>query len=245
MALALLVAGTFFMENLDSTVITPALPAMAASFAAPPVALNVGVSAYMLTLGVFIPVSGWVAERFGARGVFTTAIAVFTISSLLCGLAPSLPVFVLTRILQGIGGALMVPVGRLVVLRATPKDRLIGAIATLTWPALAAPVLGPPLGGLIVDRANWRWIFYLNLPLGLIALAIALAGRAEVGPQAHRPVRLAGFPPDRERPLLSDGAGRDPGRAGRRLAARGRRRGARGRAFWDLACAACGPRPIR
>jgi MFS family permease len=173
MALALLVAGTFFMENLDSTVITPALPAMAASFAAPPVALNVGVSAYMLTLGVFIPVSGWVAERFGARGVFTTAIAVFTISSLLCGLAPSLPVFVLTRILQGIGGALMVPVGRLVVLRATPKDRLTGAIATLTWPALAALVLGPPLGGLIVDRANWRWIFYLNLPLGLIALAIA------------------------------------------------------------------------
>jgi EmrB/QacA subfamily drug resistance transporter len=173
MALALLVAGTFFMENLDATVITPALPSMARSFSVAPIALNTGVSAYMLTLGVFIPVSGWVAERFGARRVFGSAIAVFTVASLLCGLATSLPVFIATRILQGVGGAMMVPVGRLVVLRATPKDRLIAAIATLTWPALVAPVLGPPLGGLIVDRADWRWIFYLNLPLGLIALALA------------------------------------------------------------------------
>ena len=193
MALALLVAGTFFMENLDSTVITPALPAMAVSFAAPPVALNIGVSAYMLTLGVFIPVSGWVAGRFGARGVFTAAIAVFTIASLLCGLAPNLPVFVFTRILQGIGGALMVPVGRLLVLRATPKDRLIGAIATLTWPALAALVLGPPLGGLIVDRANWRWIFYLNLPLGLIALALAWRIVPKSNPERAVPFDWPGF----------------------------------------------------
>ena len=110
-----------------------------------------------------------------ARGrVFTSAIAAFTVASLLCGLAPNLPVFVATRILQGIGGAMMVPVGRLVVLRATPKHRLIAAIATLTWPALVAPVLGPPLGGFIVEHADWRWIFYLNLPLGLIALMLAL-----------------------------------------------------------------------
>jgi EmrB/QacA subfamily drug resistance transporter len=173
-AIALLVAGTFFMENLDATVITPAVPQIARSFAVHPLDLNVGVSAYMLTLGVFIPVSGWVAERFGPRRVFASAIAVFTIASVLCGFAATLPEFVVTRVLQGIGGALMVPVGRLVVLRLTPKEKLISVIATLTWPALVAPVLGPPLGGLIADHANWRWIFFLNLPLGVIALALAL-----------------------------------------------------------------------
>ncbi len=173
-ALALLVAGTFFMENLDATVITPAVPHMAASFGVQPVDLNTGVSAYMLTLGIFIPVSGWIAERFGARRVFAFAIALFTLSSLLCGLSQNLPQFIAARILQGMGGAMMVPVGRLVVLRTTPKERLITAIATLTWPALVAPVLGPPLGGLIVDHAVWRWIFYLNIPLGLVALAFAL-----------------------------------------------------------------------
>jgi len=172
-ALALLVAGTFFMENLDTTVITPAIPAMAASFAAQPVDLNTGVSAYMLTLGVFIPISGWAAERFGARRVFTFAIALFTLASLLCGLSTSLPQFVAMRVLQGIGGALMVPVGRLTVLRETPKKELVRAIAVLTWPALVAPVLGPPLGGLIADHGNWRWIFWLNLPLGLAALPLA------------------------------------------------------------------------
>ncbi len=173
-ALALLVAGTFFMENLDATVITPAVPHMAASFGVQPVDLNTGVSAYMLTLGIFIPVSGWIAERFGARRVFAFAIALFTLSSLLCGLSQNLPQFIAARILQGMGGVMMVPVGRLVVLRTTPKERLITAIATLTWPALVAPVLGPPLGGLIVDHAVWRWIFYLNIPLGLVALAFAL-----------------------------------------------------------------------
>ncbi|GAN79587.1 major facilitator superfamily multidrug resistance transporter [Acidocella aminolytica 101 = DSM 11237] len=172
-AIALLVAGTFFMENLDATVITPAVPQMAHSFAVSPVALNSGVSAYMLALGVFIPASGWVADRFGARRIFGLAIALFTVTSLLCGLAQSLPEFVMLRILQGIGGAMMVPVGRLVVLRATPKEKLIDAIAILTWPALVAPVLGPPLGGWIADYANWRWIFYLNLPLGVVAFILA------------------------------------------------------------------------
>lgn len=172
-ALALLVAGTFFMENLDATVITPALPAMAASFSTRPVDLNIGVSAYMLTLGVFIPISGWAAERFGPRRVLPAAIALFTLASLLCGLSANLGQFVATRILQGIGGALMVPVGRLVVLRETPKAALIRAIAVLTWPALVAPVLGPPLGGLLSEHGDWRWIFWLNLPLGAIALAAA------------------------------------------------------------------------
>jgi EmrB/QacA subfamily drug resistance transporter len=173
-AVALLVAGTFFMENLDASVITPAIPKMAESFAVPPVALNTGVSAYMLTLGVFIPVSGWMADRFGARKVFASAIVLFTVASLLCALAPTLSSFVLMRILQGIGGAMMVPVGRLVVLRVTPKERIIQAIATLTWPALVAPVLGPPLGGWLSEHASWRWIFWLNLPLGVIAFIFAL-----------------------------------------------------------------------
>jgi EmrB/QacA subfamily drug resistance transporter len=173
-SVALLVAGTFFMENLDATVITPAIPKMASSFAVPPVALNTGVSAYMLTLGIFIPVSGWMANRFGARKVFASAIALFTVASLLCALAPTLSSFVLMRILQGIGGAMMVPVGRLVVLRVTPKERLIQAIATLTWPALVAPVLGPPLGGWLSEHVSWRWIFWLNLPLGVIAFVVAL-----------------------------------------------------------------------
>jgi EmrB/QacA subfamily drug resistance transporter len=173
-AVALLVAGTFFMENLDATVITPAIPLMALSFAVPPVALNTGVSAYMLTLGVFIPVSGWLADRFGARKIFASAIALFTVASLLCALAPTLSIFVLMRILQGIGGAMMVPVGRLVVLRVTPKERIIQAIATLTWPALVALALGPPLGGWVSEHMDWRWIFWLNLPLGVIAFVVAL-----------------------------------------------------------------------
>jgi len=192
-AVALLVAGTFFMENLDATVITPAIPQMARSFAVRPVDLNSGVSAYMLTLGIFIPVSGWVADRFGARKVFAAAISVFTLASLVCGLAQTLPEFVLVRILQGIGGAMMVPVGRLVVLRVTPKDRLIQAIATLTWPALVAPVLGPPLGGLIADQAGWRWIFYLNLPLGLIAFAVALALIPDSRSESRLPFDWVGF----------------------------------------------------
>ncbi len=191
-AVALLVASTFFMENLDATIITPAIPQIASSFGVRPVDLNAGVSAYMLTVGIFIPASGWVADRFGARKVFPAAIALFTLASLLCGFAQTLPEFVIVRILQGAGGAMLVPVGRLVVLRVTPKDRLIQAIATLTWPALVAPVLGPPLGGLIAEHANWRWIFYLNLPLGVVAIVAALLLISDSG-RERRPFDWPGF----------------------------------------------------
>lgn len=168
-AVALLVASAFFMENLDGTVIATALPSIARSFGTRPVDVSIGMSAYLVTLGVFIPASGWLADRFGSRRVFAGAIALFTLASVLCGMASGIETFVATRILQGLGGAMMVPVGRLIVLRATPKERLITMIAILTWPALVAPILGPPVGGFIVEHASWRWIFYLNLPLGMLA----------------------------------------------------------------------------
>ena len=169
-----LIASAFFMENLDGTIIATALPQMARSFHIGSVRLNIGMTAYLLTLAVFIPISGWVADRFGARSVFASAIATFTIASLLCGLSHTLTQFTLTRILQGIGGAMMVPVGRLIVLRSTPKEQLTQAIAYITWPGLTALVLGPPLGGFITTYFSWHWIFFLNVPLGITALVLTI-----------------------------------------------------------------------
>lgn len=169
-----LIAGAFFMENLDGTIIATALPQMARSFHIGAVNLNIGMTAYLLTLAVFIPISGWVADRFGARTVFASAIATFTVASLLCAASHTLTQFTLMRILQGIGGAMMVPVGRLIVLRSTPKDQLTQAIAYITWPGLTALVVGPPLGGFITTYFSWHWIFLLNLPLGVAALILAL-----------------------------------------------------------------------
>jgi EmrB/QacA subfamily drug resistance transporter len=147
---------------------------MSRSFHASAVSLNLGMTAYLLTLAVFIPISGWVADRWGARTVFATAIGVFTLASLLCAGAHTLTQFTCARILQGVGGAMMVPVGRLVVLRATPKERLTQAIAYITWPGLSALVLGPALGGFITTYFSWHWIFLLNAPLGIVALLLTL-----------------------------------------------------------------------
>src|ERR1700726_3970130 len=135
-SIAILVAGAFFMENLDGTVIATALPEMGRSFHSNPVDLNIGMTAYLLMLAVFIPISGWVADRIGARTVFVSAIAIFTVSSILCGLSNGIVTFTGARIIQGIGGAMMVPVGRLVVLRTTEKHNLIDAITFITWPGL-------------------------------------------------------------------------------------------------------------
>jgi EmrB/QacA subfamily drug resistance transporter len=192
-AIALLVAAAFFMENLDGTVIVTAMPQMAASFGVHPVDLNIGVSAYLLTLAVLIPASGWMVDRFGTRRIFGGAILIFTGASVLCGLCPTLATFTLARILQGIGGAMMVPVGRLVVLRTARKHELITAIATITWPGLAAPVLGPPLGGFITTYASWHWIFFLNVPLGIIAFFFALRLIPFEEPEAVRPFDGLGF----------------------------------------------------
>lgn len=184
--LALLVAGAFFMEFLDGTIITTALPRMAQSLGAAPVDLHIGISAYLLTVAVFILPGGWAASRFGGRPVFTGAIIVFTLGSALCGMAQSVEGFVAARVLQGIGGAMMVPVGRLVVLRTTEKQDLMRAVALLTWPGLTAPLLGPPLGGWMAEHLSWRWIFLINVPLGVIATVLALV----LVPRLDRHTRL-------------------------------------------------------
>ena len=190
---ALLVAGAFFMEFLDGTVIATALPDMAKDFGVTAVELNIGISAYLITLAVLIPASGWIAVRFGARAIFTLALAIFTLASVFCGLSTEVHIFVAMRILQGVGGALMVPVGRLAVLRTTPKHQLIKAIATLTWPALVAPIIGPPLGGFITRYASWHWIFFINVPLGLAAIILALRIIPDIRETERRSFDLSGF----------------------------------------------------
>jgi len=191
--IAWLVAATFFMENLDATIITTALPAMAQSFGVEPSHMSIGMSAYMLALAVGIPASGWLADRYGPRHVFAAAIAIFTLSSVWCGLSDSLGGFTAARVAQGLGGAMMVPVGRLVVLRGTRKADLIRAIATITWPGLAAPVLGPPLGGFIATHWGWHWIFFINIPLGLIALAAAWLLIRDGASEQSRRLDIPGF----------------------------------------------------
>ncbi|HHL6425695.1 TPA: MFS transporter [Klebsiella pneumoniae] len=190
---ALLVAGAFFMEFLDGTVIATALPDMARDFGVTAVELNIGISAYLITLAVLIPASGWIADRFGARAIFTLALAIFTLASVFCGLSTEVHIFVAMRILQGVGGALMVPVGRLAVLRTTPKHQLIKAIATLTWPALVAPIIGPPLGGFITRYASWHWIFFINVPLGLAAIILSLRIIPDIRKTERRSFDLSGF----------------------------------------------------
>jgi MFS family permease len=190
---ALLVAGAFFMEFLDGTIIVPALPRMAESLGTNPVDLHIGITAYLLTVAVFILPGGWAADRFGARAVFTTAVGVFTLGSLLCGLADSTGAFVAARVLQGLGGAMMVPVGRLAVLRTTAKPDLLRAIALLTWPGLTAPLLGPPLGGFLAEHFTWRMIFWVNLPLGALGMILALRLVPAAAGAARRPFDGVGF----------------------------------------------------
>lgn len=193
MVIASIVSCAFFMEAFDSTVIVTALPQMARSFGETSVRLSLGISVYMLTLAVFIPASGWVADRFGPRRVFCTAIALFTLSSMLCGASENLWQFVGARILQGIGGSMMSPVGRIMVLRMTEKSQLVRVMNFITVPGLIGPVLGPPLGGFLTTYASWRWIFYINVPMGIVGIAMAAILIRNIEPAARRPFDLAGF----------------------------------------------------
>ncbi|MCC6470976.1 MAG: MFS transporter [Alphaproteobacteria bacterium] len=172
MLVPLIVACALFMENLDGTVISTALPQIARSLDVSPIRLSLAITSYLLSLAIFIPVSGWLADRFGARTIFRSAIVVFTLGSILCGVSTSLVELTASRFLQGVGGAMMVPVGRLVMVRSVNKAELVRAMAYLTAPALLGPVLGPPVGGFLVTYASWRWIFFLNVPIGLIGIVL-------------------------------------------------------------------------
>lgn len=184
---ALIVACALFMQNLDSTVISTALPTMARAFGAEPTHMNVALTSYLLSLAVFIPASGWIADRYGAKQVFRAAIVLFTLGSVLCGRSESLSFLVCARIVQGMGGAMMVPVGRLVMLRTTPKSEMVAAMAWLSTPALVGPVIGPPLGGFIVTYFSWPLIFDINIPIGILGVVLVTRYIEDIRePSGHR-----------------------------------------------------------
>jgi EmrB/QacA subfamily drug resistance transporter len=193
MLVPLIVACALFMENLDGTIIATALPAISRSLNEDPLRLSLAITAYLLSLAVFIPISGWAADRYGARRIFRNAILLFTLGSALCGLARSMPELVAARVFQGIGGAMMVPVGRLVLLRKVPKRDLVIAMSYLTIPALIGPVIGPPLGGFIVTYTSWRWIFFINLPIGLLGWWLVTRYIEETRAEDRPPLDLPGW----------------------------------------------------
>ena len=189
----LIVAVALLMENIDGSVLSTSLPAMARDLSTDPIHLKLVLTSYLLALAVFIPAAGWAADRFGARHLFRWAILVFILGSVACGLSQNLWQLVLARTLQGIGGSMMVPVGRLIVLRTVPKDGLVGALAWLTVPALLGPVMGPPLGGYITTYWDWRWIFWINIPLSVLGIALATAFIPDIREEEVRPFDTRGF----------------------------------------------------
>lgn len=192
-AAPLIVAVSLFMENMDSTVIATSLPAIARDIGTNPLALKLAVTSYLLSLAIFIPASGWTADRFGARNVFRLAIVVFILGSIGCALSHSLTDFVAARIFQGIGGAMMTPVGRLIVVRSVDKSLLLNAMSLLTIPALIGPICGPPLGGFITTYATWHWIFIINVPIGLLGIALATRFIPNIRAEYPYPFDLVGF----------------------------------------------------
>ena len=189
----LIVATALFMENMDSTVISTSLPAIAAALATNPLALKLAVTSYLLSLAIFIPASGWTADRYGTRNVFRAAIAVFVLGSIGCAASHSLQEFVLARIVQGMGGAMMTPVGRLIMVRSIDKRRLLNAMALVTIPALIGPICGPPLGGFITTYASWHWIFLINVPIGIVGMALASRFIANIRVERPDPFDFIGF----------------------------------------------------
>jgi EmrB/QacA subfamily drug resistance transporter len=189
----LIVAFALFMENMDSTVISTSLPAIAQGFGTNPLALKLAVTSYLLALAIFIPASGWTADRFGARNIFRIAIAVFVLGSIGCALSQSLEQLVLARVVQGAGGAMMTPVGRLIVVRSIDKRMLVNAMSWVTIPALIGPICGPPLGGFITTYASWHWIFLINVPIGLIGIALASRFIGNIRVERPDPFDFIGF----------------------------------------------------
>jgi EmrB/QacA subfamily drug resistance transporter len=189
----LIVAVALFMENMDSTVIATSLPAIARALGTNPLALKLAVTSYLLALAIFIPASGWMADRFGARHVFRIAIGVFVLGSIGCALSGSLTQFVIARIIQGAGGAMMTPVGRLILVRSIDKRLLVNAMALVTIPALIGPICGPPLGGFITTYASWHWIFIINVPIGLVGVAMATRYIPDVQAERPPPFDFVGF----------------------------------------------------
>jgi len=189
----LIVAVALFMENMDSTVIATSLPAIARALGTNPLALKLAVTSYLLALAIFIPASGWMADRFGARNVFRIAIGVFVLGSIGCALSLSLDQFVLARILQGAGGAMMTPVGRLILLRSIDKRLLVNAMALVTIPAMIGPICGPPLGGFITTYASWHWIFIINVPIGIVGVAMATRYIPDLPIERPAPFDYIGF----------------------------------------------------
>jgi len=189
----LIVAVALFMENMDSTVIATSLPAIAQALGTNPLALKLAVTSYLLALAIFIPASGWMADRFGARNVFRSAIVVFVLGSIGCALSGSLQQFVLARIVQGTGGAMMTPVGRLILVRSIDKRLLLNAMALVTIPALIGPICGPPLGGFITTYASWHWIFIINVPIGVLGVVMATYYVPHVHAERPAPFDFLGF----------------------------------------------------
>ena len=189
----LIVATALFMENMDSTVISTSLPAIARALDTNPLALKLAVTSYLLSLAIFIPASGWTADRFGTRNVFRTAIGVFVLGSIGCAASHSLEQFVLARIVQGVGGAMMTPVGRLILVRSIDKQLLVNAMSLVTIPALIGPICGPPLGGFITTFASWHWIFLINVPIGLVGIALVSRFIPNVYAEQQDPFDVLGF----------------------------------------------------
>ncbi|HVW91703.1 MAG TPA: MDR family MFS transporter [Devosia sp.] len=187
------VAVAFLMEQLDQTIIVTAVPQMAQTLAVSPLAMNLAVTTYILALAIFIPVSGWFADRFGARRIFMLALLLFTLGSVLCGLAASFPMLIATRALQGFGGAMMTPVGRLILIRSFPRSQLITAMTYMTLPAILGPVIGPLLGGVLTTYLSWRWVFFVNIPFGAIGILMALRFLEDTRSDASAKFDFPGF----------------------------------------------------